>query len=167
MPEPQSSPRYTDLERSPGGPASPSSPPLTLSPRPNFHLRIASSFGVRDEPVYDPVALSQPVADDHELAELDREEEEDSDTDARSSAVASSARKHSFSPVFGHRKQSVAPTAAGRKASAISVAHSGRRRSTVTAEKPAEIVTWDGVDDPDNPKNVCPFHPFDLPNANK
>lgn len=117
----------------------------------NSQFRIAESYNVRDDPIYDPVALSEPVWDEQELAE-NGEGEYTSGSDFDSSS-ASSTRKLSFSPVLGHRKSSVTPTIATRKQS-LNAAPAQRRRSTVVSQAPSEIVTWGGVHDPENPKNV-------------
>lgn len=116
--------------------------------RPSTQFRIASSFNVRDEPKFDPVALSEPIKEDHEL------EEYESGSETASGSVTTTGRKISFSPVLGgQRRQSISAEEAARKKSAVGLP-TQRRRSTVVAEKPSNIITWKGVDDPENPRNV-------------
>lgn len=145
----------TELPRSPTfAPKSPNllksstfMPPSALR-RPSTQFRIASSFNVRDEPKFDPVALSEPVHEDQEL------EEYGSGTETASASATSSGRKISFSPVLGaQRRQSISAEEAARKKSIVG-SPTQRRRSTVVLEKPSNIVTWKGVDDPENPRNV-------------
>lgn len=118
------------------------------------HFRIASSYNMHKDPIYDPVALSEPVPDEEELELHDVPRASTSGNDAEKADRIIDFAGEPDQNKIRSRRGTFATMTGQRRQSYFAIAPNKRRRSTALSQKPPNIVTWQGVDDPENPKNV-------------